>query len=174
MGESVAQSSNLEAPRAPKRYRVTKLEQVLPNARILVRRPFSWLIGAQYGLGLKDGEKLLIVAGRLEPLVVQAISIAAEERGVTADVLVRDMSNVVNRLGREELDYERFDPTNYLGFRGVVNRVVPSWLGRMIDDYDVVLGFQARGTHYGQVGTELKVRSASIDCPQCAKETYNT
>ncbi len=40
--EVVAQSSDLEAPRAPKRVRVTKLEQVLPNARILVRRPWSW------------------------------------------------------------------------------------------------------------------------------------
>jgi hypothetical protein len=163
VGELAAQSSDLPAPRALKRYRVTELEQVLPNARILVRRPFSWLVGAQYGLGLKDGEKLLIVASRIEPLVVQAISVAAEEMGVTTDVLVRDMSSIVNRLGREELDYEHFDPTNYLGFRGVVNRVVPSWLGRMIDDYDVVLGFQARGTHYGQAGTDLRVRSASID-----------
>ncbi|MCH8820197.1 MAG: hypothetical protein IIB03_07750 [Acidobacteria bacterium] len=163
VGELAAQFSELEAARAPKRYRVTELEQVLPNARILVRRPFSWLIGAQYGLGLKEGEKLLIVASRIEPLVVQALSVAAEEMGVTTDVVVRDMSSIVNRLGREELDYERFDPTNYMGFRGVVNRVVPSWLGRMIDDYDVVLGFQARGTHYGQAGTDLKVRSASID-----------
>ena len=46
VGELAAQSSDLEAARAPKRYRVTELEQVLPNARILVRRPFSWLIGA--------------------------------------------------------------------------------------------------------------------------------
>ncbi len=68
-GELAAQSSDLEAPRSPKRYRVTNVEQLLPNARILVRRPWSWLIGAQYGLGLKEGEKLLIVAGGMNQLV---------------------------------------------------------------------------------------------------------
>src|SRR5262245_61538641 len=66
--------ADLPAPRAPKRVRVTRLEQVLPNARILVRRPFSWLIGAQYGLGLSKGEKLLIVGGGFDPLVVQGLT----------------------------------------------------------------------------------------------------
>ncbi|MBI2821822.1 MAG: hypothetical protein HYX74_06315 [Acidobacteria bacterium] len=164
VGETAAQQrSGLPAPRAPKRYRVTKLEQVLPNARILVRRPFSWLIGAQYGLGLQKGEKLLISASGFEPLVVEAIAVAAGEMGVTTDVITRDMGNVMNRLGREELDYERFDPTNYLSIRGIVSRAVPDWLSSMIEDYDMVLGFQARGTHYGKIGKNLNVRSASLD-----------
>ncbi|MFB3141643.1 MAG: hypothetical protein ACE1Z2_02420 [Acidobacteriota bacterium] len=162
-GELAAQSSDLEAPRAPKRVRVTKLEQVLPNARILVRRPWSWLVGAQYGLGLKEGEKLLIVASRIEPLVAQAIAVAAQEMGVTTDVVARDVASLLNRMGRNELDYEHFDPTNYLGLRGLISRVVPSWLATMIEDYDVVLGFQARGTHYGKVGRNLNIRSSSID-----------
>ncbi len=141
--ELAAQSSDLEAPRAPKRERITKLEQVLPNARILVRRPWSWLVGAQYGLGLKEGEKLLIVASRIEPLVAQALAVEAQEMGVTTDVVARDVASLLNRMGRNELDYEHLDPTNYSGLRGLISRVVPSWPASMIEDYDVVLGFQA-------------------------------
>ncbi len=162
-GELAAQSEDLEAPRSPKRYRVTNVEQLLPNARILVRRPWSWLIGAQYGLGLKEGEKLLIVAGRMDPLVVQALTIAAHEMGVTTDVIARNLGATLTRPFRENVNYEDFDPTNYMAVRGVIARVVPSWLATMIEDYDMVLGFQARGTHYGQVGKNLNIRSSSID-----------
>ena len=102
-------SSDLPAPRAPKRVRITQLEQVLPNARILARRPYSWLVGAHYGLGLKEGEKLLIVASGIEPLVVQALVVAAQEMGVTTDVIARDVAALTRRMGREEFDYERFD-----------------------------------------------------------------
>ncbi len=115
-GEPVPQGSpDLPAPRAPKRVRVTQLEQVLPNARILVRRPYSWLVGAHYGLGLKEGEKLLIVASGIEPLVVQALVVAAQEVGVTTDVIAKDVAALTRRLGREEFDYERFDPSRHLG-----------------------------------------------------------
>ncbi|MCZ6484755.1 MAG: hypothetical protein O6826_03565 [Acidobacteria bacterium] len=162
-GELAAQSSDLEAPRSPKRYRVTNVEQLLPNARILVRRPWSWLIGAQYGLGLTEGEKLLIVAGRMDPLVVQALAIAAQEMGVTTDVIARNLGATLTRPIRENINYEDFDPTNYMAVRGLISRVVPSWLASMIEDYDMVLGFQARGTHYGQVGKNLNIRSSSID-----------
>ena len=97
-------SSDLPAPRAPKRIRVTQLEQVLPNARILVRRPYSWLVGAHYGLGLMEGEKLLIVASGIEPLVVQALVVAAQEMGVTTDVIAKDVAALTRRMGREEFD----------------------------------------------------------------------
>lgn len=155
--------SDLPAPRAPKRVRVTRLEQVLPNARILVRRPFSWLIGAQYGLGLTKGEKLLIVGGGFDPLVVQALSVAAQEMGVTTDVITRDHGSQLQRMGRNELDYERFDPTNYMSVRGIISRAVPDWLDKMIEDYDMVLGFQARGETYGKIGKNRNIRSASLD-----------
>ena len=142
-GEPVPQgSSDLPAPRAPKRVRVTQLDQVLPNARILVRRPYSWLVGAHYGLGLKEGEKLLIVASGIEPALV----VAAQEVGVTTDVIAKDVAALTRRMGREELDYERFHPSRHLAYGGIVSRAVPEWLARMVDDYDMVLGFAGRGT----------------------------
>jgi hypothetical protein len=155
--------SDLPAPRSPKRVRVTRLDQVLPNARILVRRPFSWLIGAQYGLGLTKGEKLLIVGSGFDPLVVQALSVAADEMGVTTDVITRDLGAYLKRMGRNEFDYQSFDPTNYMSVRGIVSRAVPDWLGAMIEDYDMVLGFQARGESYGKIGKNRNIRSASLD-----------
>ena len=85
-------NSDLPAPRAPKRVRITRVEQLLPNARILVRRPYHWSVTAHYGLGLKEGEKLLIVGSAIEPLVVQAIAMAAEEMGVTTDVVTRNIA----------------------------------------------------------------------------------
>ena len=156
-------SSDLPAPRAPKRVRITRLEQVLPNARILVRRPYSWLVGAHYGLGLKEGEKLLIVASGIEPLVVQALVVAAQEMGVTTDVISKDVAALTRRLGREEFDYERFDPSRHLAYRGIVSRAVPDWLARMVEDYDMVLGFAGRGTQYGKIGRNRTVRSSRLD-----------
>ncbi len=103
-------NSELPAPRAPKRVRITRAEQLLPSARILVRRPYHWSVTAHYGLGLKEGEKLLIVGNSIDPLVVQAIVMAAEEMGVTTDVVTRNMASKVGRMGREELDYPRFNP----------------------------------------------------------------
>lgn len=164
VADAAAQSrSDLPTPRSPGRVRVTKLEQVLPNARILVRRPFSWLIGAQYGLGLKKGEKLLIVGSGFDPLVTEAIATAADEMGVTTDVITRDMSAVLKRLGKEELDYERFNPARYMSVAGIINRAVPDWLSGMIEDYDMVLGFQARGENYGKIGKNRNIRSSSLD-----------
>jgi hypothetical protein len=163
-GEPVPQGgSDLPAPRAPKRVRVTRLEQVLPNARILVRRPYNWLVGAQYGLGLKEGERLLIVASGIEPLVVQALVVAAQEVGVTTDVIAKDVSALARRAGREEFDYERFDPSRHLAYRGVTSRATPEWLAAMVDDYDMVLGFAGRGTQYGRIGRNRTVRSAGLD-----------
>src|SRR5262245_40307224 len=72
-------AERLEASRAPVRHRVTRVEQLLPNARLLVRRPFSWLIGAQYGLGLESGEKLLLIGRAMDPLVAEALAKAAAE-----------------------------------------------------------------------------------------------
>ncbi|MCH8820032.1 MAG: hypothetical protein IIB03_06905, partial [Acidobacteria bacterium] len=138
---AVAQAnSDLPAPRAPKRVRITRVEQLLPNARILVRRPYHWSVTAHYGLGLKEGERLLIVGNSIDPLVVQAIAMAAEEMGVTTDVVSRNMASKVRRMGREELDYARFNPSTYLGSRGITSRAAPDWLMDMADDYDMILG----------------------------------
>lgn len=162
-GEARAQKrSDLPAPRAPKRHRVTTVEPLLPNARILVRRPFSWFIGAQYGLGLKKGERLLIVGNDMDPLVVQAIVIAAEEMGVTTDVITRNLAPMINRRGREEFDYQRFDPTTYMAGSRSVSRALPDWLAGMVDDYDMVFGFTARGANYGKTGSNKAVRAASL------------
>ena len=155
--------ADLPAGRSLPRVRVTRLEQVLPNARILVRRPFSWLIGAQYGLGLKKGEKLLIVGSGFDPLVSEAIAVAADEMGVTTDVITRDIAALLKRQVRQELDYERFDPTSYMSVRGIVNRAVPDWLAEMVENYDMVLGFQARGENYGKIGKNRNIRSSSLD-----------
>jgi hypothetical protein len=162
-GLAAQRSSDLPAPRAPKRVRISKLEQLLPNARILVRRPYSWLVGAHHGLGLKQGEKLLIVASGIEPLVVQALVVAAQEMGVTTDVIARNAAALSRRAGREEFDYERFDPSRHLAFRGIVSRAVPDWLARMVDDYDMVLGWVGRGASYGKIGRNGAVRSARLD-----------
>lgn len=155
--------SDLPAPRAPKRYRVTKVEQLLPNARVVVRRPFSWMAGGQYGLGLKKGEKLLIVGGGLDPLIVQAIVVAADEIGVTADVITKDLGVAVRRAGREEFDYQRFNPATYMATSAGTSRALPGWLAAMVENYDVVLNFTARGTHYGKIiGKNKTVRSAGL------------
>ena len=157
-------AQQLPAPRAPRRVRVTQVEQLLPNARIVVRRPFKWIVGAQWGLGLKEGEKLLIVGSRMHPWVVRAMALAAQEMGVETDVFVQDMAALEQGMGREEFDYQRFDPTRYMVATGVVrSRAVPGWLARMVDDYDVVVGFNARGTTYGKIGKNKQVRSTSMD-----------
>lgn len=160
---AVAQAnSDLPAPRAPKRVRITRVEQLLPNARILVRRPYHWSVTAHYGLGLKEGERLLIVGNSIDPLVVQAIAMAAEEMGVTTDVVSRNMASLVRRMGREELDYARFNPSTYLGSRGITSRAAPDWLMDMADDYDMILGFSSRGSRFGKIGNKA-VRVAGLD-----------
>ena len=95
----------------PRGFASPSWSRCFPTARILARRPYSWLGGAHYGLGLKEGEKLLIVASGIEPLVVQALVVAAQEMGVTTDVIARDVAALTRRMGREEFDYERFDPS---------------------------------------------------------------
>jgi len=120
------------------------------------------MTSGQYGLGLKKGEKLLIVGSDLDPLVVQAIVTAADEMGVTVDVVTRDQASVQRRPDHEEFDYSRFNPATYLGGPNSVARSMPGWLGAMVDDYDVVLGFTARGTRYGKVGKNKSVRASSL------------
>ncbi len=157
-------AQQLPAPRAPRRVRVTQVEQLLPNARIVARRPFKWIVSAQWGLGLQEGEELLIVGSRMHPMVVRALVLAAEEMGVKTDVFVQDPAVLEARMGREELDYQRFDPIRYMVATGVVrSRVLPGWLARMVDDYDVVVGYNARGTTYGKVEKNKQVRSTSLD-----------
>jgi hypothetical protein len=160
---AVAQAtSDLPAPRAPKRVRITRVEQLLPNARILVRRPYHWSVTAHYGLGLQEGEKMLIVGSTIEPLVVQAIAMASEEMGVTTDVVTRNIAPLTRRVGREELDYERFNPGTYLGSRGITSRAGPDWLMDMADDYDVILGLSSRGSRFGRIGNKT-ARVAGLD-----------
>ncbi len=156
-------AQTLPEPRAPKRFRVTRLEQVLPNARIIARRPFKWLVGAQYGLGLKKGEKLLIVGSNMDPLVVEALVVAADEMGVSTDVIVKNLAPLMHRLGREEKDYERFDPLKYLITPGILSPAVPDWLAPMVDDYDIIVGFLARGATYGKIGRNKRVRSTAMN-----------
>ena len=49
--ELAAQSSDLEAPRAPKRERITKLEQVLPNEHWLIP-PTIWVFVEAQEMGV--------------------------------------------------------------------------------------------------------------------------
>ena len=157
-------AQQLPAPRAPKRVRITQVEQLLPNARIVVQRPFKWIVGAQWGLGLQEGEKLLIIGSRMHPLVVRALALAAQEMGVRTDVFTQEPASLEALAGREEFDYERFDPTRYMVATGAVrSRAAPEWLARMADDYDIVVGFNARGTTYGKFGKNRQVRSTSMD-----------
>ena len=153
---------DLPSPRAPQRQRVTSVDQLLPNARLLVRRPFSWMVGGQYGLGLKKGEKLLVMAADMDPLIAEAVAMAADEIGVKADVMSRDTSAIVARRGRNEFDYERFNPATYMAGTNTVARAMPDWLEKAVDNYDVILGYTARGTHYGKLGKNLTVRSAGL------------
>ena len=127
-----------------------------------MRRPYHWSVTAHYGLGLKEGERLLIVGNSIDPLVVQAIAMAAEEMGVTTDVVSRNMASKVRRMGREELDYARFNPSTYLGSRGITSRAAPDWLMDMADDYDMILGFSSRGSRFGKIGNKA-VRVAGLD-----------
>ncbi|MEE8349484.1 MAG: hypothetical protein V3R94_07930 [Acidobacteriota bacterium] len=160
---AVAQTtSDSPAPRAPRRVRITRADQLLPNARIVVRRPYHWSVTAHYGLGLKEGEKLLIVGSAIDPLVVQAIAMAAEEIGVSTDVVTRNIAPLARRMGREELDYERFNPGTYLGSRGITSRAGPDWLMDMADDYDVILGLSSRGSRFGRIGNKT-ARVAGLD-----------
>ena len=154
--------SDLPAPRAPKRVRITRVEQLLPNARILVGRPYHWSVTAHYGLGLKEGERLLIVGNTIEPLVVQAIAMAAEEMGVSTDVVTRNIAPLARRIGRDELDYERFNPSTYLGSRGITSRAGPDWIMDMADDYDVILGLSSRGSRFGRIGNKA-ARVSGLD-----------
>ena len=83
-------------------------------------------MGVQWGLGLQEGEKLLIVGSRMHPLVVRALVLAAGEMGVKTDVFVQDPAVLEARMGREEFDYQCFDPTQYMVATGVVrSRALP-------------------------------------------------
>jgi len=102
------------------------------------------------------------VGNSIDPLVVQAIVMAAEEMGVTTDVVTPKMASKVGRMGREELDYPRFNPRTYLGSRGISSRAAPDWLMNMADDYDMILGFSSRGSRFGRIANK-SVRVAGLD-----------
>ena len=155
-------SGSLTPPRSPARQRITQMEQLLPNARLLVKRPYAWMAGGQYGLGLKAGEKLLIVSTDMDPLIAEAVAAAAREIGATADILAPGPSAVAGRRGRNEFDYERFDPTAYMKGSNAVARAMPDWLASAVDKYDVVLGYTARGTQYGKIGKGRSIRSSGL------------
>jgi len=78
-------------------------------------------------------------------------------------VVVRNMAPLARRQGREEFDFERFNPSRYMVAGGVRSRGVPDWLAPMVDDYDIVVGFTARGSSYGKIGSSRQVRATSMN-----------
>lgn len=142
-----AQQSKLPSPREPKRPEVTSVDQLLPNARIIVAREREIADGI-IGIGLKKGERALIFAdSSWDPLVVEAISIAIKEAGGSLDLIVRG--------GFPDGKGERWqvDPAELMrtGFGGGMRS---KWITDALRDYDVVVGFWGGTT---TVGGEARV-----------------
>ncbi|MBI4483631.1 MAG: hypothetical protein HY652_12170 [Acidobacteria bacterium] len=79
------------APRYPKIPRITSVEELLPNAKIIIQRPMPYSGNQFPGYEVKGGEKILFVVSRaLDPLVIEAFERGFKELNCTVDTLITD------------------------------------------------------------------------------------
>ncbi|MBI4481305.1 MAG: hypothetical protein HY652_00305 [Acidobacteria bacterium] len=90
LGAGLAQ--DYPPPRYPKIPQVKSVEDLLPIARVVVRKP-SRREALRPGYGIKAGEKVLMVIPReFEPLVRDALALATREAGARLDIVLLDTS----------------------------------------------------------------------------------
>lgn len=151
LSSSAQQGTELPSPREPKRAQITSVEQLLPNARLIIKRERKIADGI-IGAGVKPGEKILILAdSSWDPLVVEALCIAIKEVG--AEV------NVISQGGfptGESPHWEK-DPAELMR-RGFSRQSVAGWVAQAVRDSDAVIGLFARGATVGRIGKTRTIR----------------
>ncbi|MBI4483498.1 MAG: hypothetical protein HY652_11490 [Acidobacteria bacterium] len=149
-----AQQEKLPAPRHPKIPKITSVEQLLPNARIVVKRE-RHLADGIIGIGLKAGEKVLITANSSwDPLVIEALRIAIAEAGGKVDILIRGAENLGSSASEGFFGREPADAMRIRDFTGAQ----PTWLSQAMREHDVVVGFLADGATWGRIGKTRTIR----------------
>ncbi|MDA2934552.1 hypothetical protein MYX82_09445, partial [Acidobacteria bacterium AH-259-D05] len=144
------QIPGLPAPREPNYPEITSVEQLLPNARIIVQRerdpfrhnPPRGIIG----IGLKKNEKALIFANNSwDDLVIEALHIAMKETGAQVDLIRLDQGRRLVTSPAETMRGRSMSST------------LPLWIRDAFTNYDVVVGYFQRGSTWGKLGSTRTV-----------------
>ena len=147
----VVAQSDLPAPRDPKFPEQWTVEDLLPNARIVLKRE-RYLADGIIGAGLKKGDKFLIMANSSwDPLVIEALQRVIQEEGATVDILVS------GGLALEHPPGGTSDPGERMRFREGATTMA-SWRRDAMLQYDKVIGYLAHGSKWGWLGETQTVR----------------
>ena len=93
-------AENVPGPKAPLIPRITSVDQLVPFAKIVLKRDF---IGQRLGWNIKGGERVLFsTSSRAHPWVTEAFIRALKELNCEVDVVIRDRPMAVLGFGQTE------------------------------------------------------------------------
>ena len=162
--EAQEQSTGMQypEPRYPKIPKITSVEQLMPAARTLVAKEMTAGITQRPVYAVKEGERVLLWLNyNVDPLVVEALKRALEERNAHVDLI--QMGN--SRPGPADGVYElkRYPQA------GVPEGLRSELLMKLVKEgnYDVVIG-----TRFGS--TEPIARPRAVRMPWITREMFAT